>query len=51
MGTLLLNSVVERVAEDTVALLFQLAQVLEDGEELLQRRDALVADGGVGRAA
>jgi hypothetical protein len=39
------------VAEYAVALLLQLAQVLEDGDELLQRRDALVAYGGVGRAA
>src|SRR5215218_3122372 len=39
------------MAEDAVALLLQLAQVLEDGDELLQSRDALVADGGVGRAA
>jgi hypothetical protein len=39
------------VAEHAVALLLQLTQVLEDGNELLQRRDALVADGGVGRAA
>src|SRR5688572_16575553 len=43
--------VVERVAEYAVALLLQLAQVLEEGDELLQRRDALVADGGGGRAA
>src|SRR5829696_8195741 len=50
-GHFVAYSVVERVAEDTVALLLQLAQVLEDGNELLQRRDALVADGGVGRAA
>src|SRR5215211_9199302 len=50
-GHFVTQSIVERVAEDTVALLLQLAQVLEDGDELLQRRDALVADGGVGRAA
>src|SRR5215207_7908192 len=50
-GHFVAYSVVERVAEDTVALLLQLAQVLEDGDKLFQRRDTLVADGGVGRAA
>src|SRR5215204_81255 len=50
-GHLVTQAIVERVAEDTIALLLQLAQVLEDGNELLQRRDALVPDGSVGRAA
>src|SRR5215216_5263428 len=50
-GHFVTQSIVERVAEDTVALLLQLAQILEDGDELLQPRDALVADGGVGRAS
>src|SRR3712207_7529336 len=38
-------------SERRVALLFEPRKVLEDGEEFLERRDALVAHGGVGRAA
>ena len=50
-GHFVAQRVVEWVAEYAVALLLQLAQVLEDGDELLQRRDALVAYGGVGSSA
>jgi hypothetical protein len=39
------------MAEGGVALPLQLLQVLEDGHELLQGRDALVTGGGVGRSA
>src|SRR5215203_2904678 len=50
-GHLVRHPVVERVTEDGVSLLLQLTQVREDGDELLERRDALVPDGGMGRAA
>src|SRR4028119_918063 len=42
--------VVERVGERRVALALKLHQGVEERDELLQGRDALVADGGAGGA-
>ncbi len=47
-GDLVLQMIVEGVGERGVALALKLAQRPEERDELLQCRDALVADGGVG---